>query len=1038
MSSEQNCIFTRCFYQVDLPALSGSNQVRKGWILTLLNLKTNLPEFITYFNQKFGTSYNIETKTLEIYESLRMNMNHCFPNSNFLNFNFIEDEEKINAKFYQKVYAFLLDENLNLISSISVHFFRQEYGQQWYSKIYDVCAAPNQTGTKILMLNILDKIKPISETIWLNVLPNNTKAYNLYLDIGFEFVFNNKTDLLDMIYVEKNITSSRGNDVLMTQRQNIINDMVNYKIYRNYIKKIGDKSITALRCEFYECKEEHTEEEKRQIILTFMEHVYDFLNPSYKTIDEDMKTEGYKIKDNRLQPVLVFTKNKIQNYLFINSLVNNTENFNKKLESEYSTMLLSIFYKTNIKNEDLEILVRTLFPVKTTVTITNENPLRTYIHNQYILNLNLFVIINQFEVQTYNYPHIVYKITGDIYNIDIDTLERINEIDLYVKYALSHNVEKICVRIPKNIEFDLRRLYYMYNLLPSYSACPYNPHTFVYNIKRFNNINNTYWELDNFDFNNLYVLPNSTLEQQPITKTILETISGCSNLSDSLDNYFTSYLEYIKPSTSSFYKIYFQDKGKGIILSFLGYLIMNCNKNFIDQMMENNKLNGELTEDKLERWVQNTPFFTLNYYDFDRIKPDLIHNINIFCYSRIVDFMSSSAHGAMLPNVYSLERGQKLIMYTKPNTLFYMSNLNLNFVSLIFDVNNIQRLFDCIELLNNDNISVNTYFNQYRDIIQALLANNSYTDNDIFLYTQSYYDHSLTYNQEVTFWVNYPLPIYQHYHGSFAIINARQIRLTGNIDRTKINTKFSLDGLYVNFNTDNNSTTNRVYKLDNTTLTVTLTEDIPFGASSVIIGSLPYQYQYQSIKEFYINIINVNEFNNCNKAFVIEYLVREDGNISNYNPNYTNNFERNGNIILNLSNNLFNRLNSDQSFVSNSNLSVDLIRTLSQRIIFRKNINRKNHVYEQPLSIQTNSDINLNNNFIKTNTHNQYIKQYTNQDISINLKTLLDYRLKYNSFVCCRGVEGVNAQVNLPPLPGEIKVRDIIKRKLSQLIQLPL
>ena len=110
---------------------------------------------------------------------------------------------------------------------------------------------------------------------------------------------------------------------------------------------------------------------------------------------------------------------------------------------------------------------------------------------------------------------------------------------------------------------------------------------------------------------------------------------------------------------------------------------------------------------------------TLNFFDYTHIKTGLLNNINIFYNTKLVNFISSHSHGSMtnMNDIQDLERGQKLVLFTKPNTYFYMSNLNYKFLNLISDYNNIQRFFDCIDLLNDDNIPVASYFEKYRDII---------------------------------------------------------------------------------------------------------------------------------------------------------------------------------------------------------------------------------------------------------------------------------------------------------------------------------
>jgi hypothetical protein len=134
-----------------------------------------------------------------------------------------------------------------------------------------------------------------------------------------------------MIYNKnKKITSSRGDTGLQNIRKSIVNDMFNYKIYRNYINKIDNVPTTALVVKSYNFKEEERKEKKEEILKTFIEHVYGYLNPTEFMESDEMKTEGYRTSYETYQPLLIFNKENQLNYLFLNSLVNN-ENISSEL-----------------------------------------------------------------------------------------------------------------------------------------------------------------------------------------------------------------------------------------------------------------------------------------------------------------------------------------------------------------------------------------------------------------------------------------------------------------------------------------------------------------------------------------------------------------------------------------------------------------------------------------------------------------------------------------------------------------------------------
>ena len=94
------------------------------------------------------------------------------------------------------------------------------------------------------------------------------------------------------------------------------------------------------------------------------------------------------------------------------------------------------------------------------------------------------------------------------------------------------------------------------------------------------------------------------------------------------------------------------------------------------------------------------------------------------------------------------------------------------------------------------------------------------------------------------------------------MLSPNEIMLNVNeIDSEKINTNFSLDGLFVNFNSDLNTTNTKVVKFDINTHIVTLSENIPADATRVIIGNLPYTYTYPNIEQFYIKLLENGNFN---------------------------------------------------------------------------------------------------------------------------------------------------------------------------------
>jgi hypothetical protein len=1117
MSSEES-VFTNSFNPIILHPLLGSVQSRQGWFLKITSLD-NLSDFIKHFNNNLGKSFDPTAKSKEISDSLKVNMNLCFPNNNFLNFDFVKDEEQRNSSFYKKVYAFLLDENLNLVSSIAVHFFKEEGQQKFYSKIYDVCAAPNQSGTKILMLEILDKIKPISETIWLFVLADNHKAYNLYLDIGFEFVFSkvNNTFLQDMIYYDKKPISSKtylGYTDLLLERRYIIRDMWETKMFENYISILSGELIPAIESEkleiIYDKIVASNSQLRQNTILKFMTKISQFLNPVIQEQKSEMKEEdeSFKLKKKNLQPILRIVIKDKNLFIFINSSVNNITNFDIVMYGKFKEKLENILLNfSNIDYEDLSILLRTQFPIETDVPIIDPTT-KTYIIKR--LKLNLFAVVNETEIKNYNLiEHSPIPVNPkDVYNININSQIELDMLDINVKHALRRGIKKICVKINNNVPINIENLYFKYNLLPSYSASPYKPNTFIYNVRRFNNINNINWEFDSFNFNNLYYIPDVIPD---IQKKQLREISGC-GLQLPLEEYYRDYLSYLNFNTQSIYKNYNPNGGDAITFSFIGYILNKCNPELVVKIFErfgiireHNKLStgSTLTTINLENTLSKTinytghlirlltirginsnelrtitsyditrriatldsplsivpekgdiyeilpldfndfnklknltSFMTLNFLDYGRTENGLLHNMNILCHTVIVNFMCSLSHGDMIniDHPLDLERGQKLLMFTNPDNFFYIDLLNHILLDLILSENKIQRLFDCIELLNNTNIDLHTFINEYRDIIEILINNTSIQTNDVIVYTEKYYEHRLFYTrQEETKWLNCPFSILgsNRYKGTFNTFgDNKKFILTGNIDTNKINSDYSLNGLFINFNSDSNTGNNKVISFNFATRTVTCSEPIPINATRVIIGNLPNELLKMS--KFWENIVVATSLSldQTITNWITQVLISIDNTLLSFNTSVlTKNYETNDFIVNQYSNHIYNQLLSYQNFMSYTGINLSQLRSLSFRIAYSK-IYRdfpSTDSFSIPMGIKT-QDRGEIPNFTKTGQ--SYVKQYIAQnDVTFTLSSLISQKIKYNSFVCCRRISNHVGPINLGKLPGEIRVKELLQKR---------
>ena len=71
---------------------------------------------------------NIQQIQEDLKQTFKSNMDQCFPGSGFLNFNYdnFEKNPNNNSKNRKLVYALLLTPDLKLISSLTLHFFRND------------------------------------------------------------------------------------------------------------------------------------------------------------------------------------------------------------------------------------------------------------------------------------------------------------------------------------------------------------------------------------------------------------------------------------------------------------------------------------------------------------------------------------------------------------------------------------------------------------------------------------------------------------------------------------------------------------------------------------------------------------------------------------------------------------------------------------------------------------------------------------------------------------------------------------------------
>jgi hypothetical protein len=159
-----------------------------------------------------------------------------------------------------------------------------------------------------------------------------------------------------------------------------------------------------------------------------------------------------------------------------------------------------------------------------------------------------------------------------------------------------------------------------------------------------------------------------------------------------------------------------------------------------------------------------------------------------------------------------------------------------------------------------------------------------------------------------------------------------------------------------------------------------------------------------------------------------QFLESEDNRLLSFNISSSKNYEFNDNYLNTIVQDIYNKLYSHPDFLRNSGISyLATLRGLCMNIVFSKIARDFPLSYTSPLYIKTN-EIGQIPNFIMSGS--SYVKQYraTNKT-TIPLSSLIDLKLKYNSFICCRGITNHVGPLNLQRLSGEIRVGELLKKK---------
>ena len=173
-----------------------------------------------------------------------------------------------------------------------------------------------------------------------------------------------------------------------------------------------------------------------------------------------------------------------------------------------------------------------------------------------------------------------------------------------------------------------------------------------------------------------------------------------------------------------------------------------------------------------------------------------------------------------------------------------------------------------------------------------------------------------------------------------------------------------------------------------------------------------------------------------NRDWTIQFLESVDKTLLSFNIPSSKNYEVNDNYLDTIMHDIFTKLVSHSGFLTNSGLSTlsisnigDKLNALRRIIVFSKIVRDfpPAQTITIPLSIKTNES-ELIPNF--TMSGSSYVKQYRAINrTTIPLSSLINRRLKYNSFVCCRGITNHVGPLNLQKLSGEIRVRELLQKK---------
>lgn len=969
--------------------------------------------------------------------------------------------------FEKKCYAFIFDNHLKLQSSLSFwlccdikidlsSLFDETINNYYMIKIHDVCA--NVPGyTKILMKYLVRDfliIKWPNSIIWLNVDAfaddRTKKAYNLYLDVGFEFIINSETKFIDMIYNKNNpfLTSNNPDykNIVDARTKNLINIM----FYKN------DNFISGLPITNTNVSNDFILSSKQDVVFVsslkskLHSTTSDFISNVNEYLQES-KEESKESKEIKC-PVMSLSYDNTDYFLYLNSLIHN-EQFNYNEAEEKINEINRQFNHRGLTNT--LILLRTSF--------ASELKYEGFKFNKFIITSDTnhktknFSIIkeNEYFVYINEYGQKVDIKINNLNDITIIKPTLINDIiylDNVVKYLNFLNIQMIILDVTDLTITDdyLKYLYFKYNFVLTYQG--ETKKVYPYNNKRFNNIKYVYFEIDNFSINTLFANPFEPISKQPISIDNLNKIFTCPY---TLETYYLNYLEYTKLNIKE-NKVFFAGYPFHLEFTFFGYILFTCENTVCKQILEyfnilscsTSKFNQNIN---YEYVINLSYFITLNFYNMQRsnkyFNNDLIFNLNILKVTKNVNMLQSLSHGEIIQSTQKLLKGQKLLMYTSVNSYFNFGLLSPNFINNIF--NNLDRFFYCIDLLIDTKFSKKFIIDNFPNELSAMFSTIANPNSNIVIYTDEYHDHMLTYTNETACWTkDYPLEIDQSYEGSFTLVSPNSIILTGNVSPVLMNSRFSIIGKKINFNIDTNDTNNFVTNfniIDNTvTFSIPLNQIQQNNATSVLISNPTHTVNPMNLENLYSNFfsnIGINPIDDM-KTFFNRNEYKLQHIINRHKQLSTKNYKENDKYLELIKtefmketqiDSLYNTVFSQpmetitQFFLKNSFITYNVLSILDYQYIYPIGItsNADNEIQKLLPDLEQN----INSPVAKYTTKNT--RQYSMKDI------ISKNNYKYNSFLCCRGASiGSSFPQNNTSLLGEINLRDILIDRFKSSINL--